>query len=67
MAISTIKYDEDGRPKRAKYRIVALGNLDNNNWSKSDTYAPVMNLIELRLLAAISIHHRRTLKSGDFK
>ena len=28
MAISTIKYDELGQPKRAKYRIVALVNLD---------------------------------------
>ena len=28
MAISTIKCDESGKPKRAKYRIVALGNLD---------------------------------------
>ena len=28
MAIATIKRDENGKPKRAKYRIVALGNLD---------------------------------------
>ena len=28
MAISTIKYNKHGKPKRAKYRIVALGNLD---------------------------------------
>ena len=28
MAITTIKYDKKGLPKRAKYRIVALGNLD---------------------------------------
>ena len=27
MAISTLKYDENGQPKRAKYRIVVLGNL----------------------------------------
>ena len=26
MAISTIKLDEAGKPKRAKYRILALGN-----------------------------------------
>ena len=32
MAISTIKYDGDGNPKRCKYRIVALGNLDPHNW-----------------------------------
>eukprot|EP00957_Ditylum_brightwellii_P157183 11962823-Ditylum_brightwellii.AAC.2 len=28
MAISTIKYDKDGRLKSVKWRIVALGNLD---------------------------------------
>ena len=27
MAISTIKFDSNGKPKRTKYRIVALGNL----------------------------------------
>ena len=29
MAVSLIKYDEFGKPKRAKYRIVALGNLES--------------------------------------
>ena len=67
MAISTIKYDEDGQPKRAKYRIVVLGNLDQNLWSKQDTYAPVMSLIELRLMVTTSIYFKRILKSGDFK
>jgi hypothetical protein len=28
MAIATIKYDEHNKPKRAKYHIVVLGNLD---------------------------------------
>ena len=28
MALSTIKHDEHGNPKRYKWRIVALGNLD---------------------------------------
>ena len=40
MAISTIKFDEDGKPKRAKYRILALGNLDKVHWTKGDVYAP---------------------------
>lgn len=34
IAVSTIKYDEHGKSKRAKYRIVALGNLETHNWSK---------------------------------
>lgn len=67
MAISTIKYDEDGQPKRAKYRIVVLGHLDQNTWSKHETYAPVMSLIELRMFITLSVYFRRVLKSGDFK
>ena len=67
MAISTIKYDEHNRPKRAKYRIVALGNLDPNNWSKSDCYAPVMSLLELRLMTVLAVKKKRYLKCGDVK
>ena len=67
MAISTIKYDEMGKPNRAKYRIVALGNLDPHEWSRADCYAPVMSLLELRLITAIAVRHKRTLKAGDIK
>ena len=67
MAISTVKYDEHGKPKRAKYRIVALGNLDPHDWNKQDRFAPVMSLMELRLLTAIAVKHNRPLQSGDFK
>ena len=67
MTISTIKFDEDGNLKRAKYRIVVLGHLDQNKWAKQDTYAPVMSLIELRLFIAMAIYFKRILKSGDFK
>ena len=55
MAISTIKYDSDGNPLRAKYRIVALGNMDPINWSKSECYAPVLSLAELRLLTSLAV------------
>jgi len=67
MAISTVKYDEHGTPKRAKYRIVVLGNLDPHDWSKQDCFAPVMSLKELRLITAIAIKNRCILQSGDFK
>lgn len=67
MAVSTLKHDENGNPKRAKYRIVVLGNLDPHLWKKSDTYAPVMSLIELRLFISLAIHFKQILKSGDFK
>jgi len=67
MAISTIKFDEHNQPKRAKYRIVVLGNLDPHLWSKSDCYSPVMSLFELRLMTALAIRHKCYLKNGDFK
>ena len=65
MAIAVIKYDENGKPIRAKYRIVALGNLDPNTWSKNDCFAPVLSQFELRLLVAIATQKKCIPKTGD--
>ena len=65
MAISTIKYDSQGKPIRAKYRIVALGNMDPHNWTKSQCYAPVLSISEMRLLISISVHYNVIPKAGD--
>ena len=62
MAISTIKYDEKGNPKQCKYRIVVLGNLDNHSWSKTDCFAPILSMPELRLLVDISVGMKRIPK-----
>jgi len=67
MAIATIKYDALNKPKRAKYRIVVLGNHDYHTWSKEATAAPVMSQMELRLLTALAISHKRVLKNCDIK
>ena len=67
MAIATIKYDEHNRPKRAKYRIVILGNQDYHLRSKESTSAPVLSQLELRLLTSLAIFHRRPLKNCDIK
>jgi hypothetical protein len=67
MAIATIKYDENNRPKRAKYRLVVLGNLDYHTWSKEDTAAPVLSQLELHLLTSFTFHHKRVLKNCDVK
>ena len=66
MAIATIKKDENGTPKRAKYRIVALGNLDPHLWSKNDCFAPVMSHLQLRILLASAVQLQRHPKAGDF-
>jgi hypothetical protein len=67
MAIATIKYDENNRPKCAKYRIVVLGNLDYHAWSNELTAAPVLSQLELRLLTAIAVHNKQSLKNCDVK
>jgi len=67
MAIATIKYDQNNKPKRAKYRLVVLGNLDYHTWSKEDTAAPVLSQLELRLLTTLAVHHKRVLKNCDVK
>ncbi len=67
MAIATIKYDEHNKPKRAKYRLVVLGNLDYHTWSRESTAAPVLSQLELRLLTSLAVYHRRVLKNCDVK
>jgi hypothetical protein len=67
MAIATIKNDEHNKPKRAKYPLVVLGNLDYHEWSKEDTAAPVLSQLELRLFTSLAVHHRHALKNCDVK
>ena len=52
-------HNKYGQPTQAKYRIVALGNLDQYQWSK---FAPVLSLMEIRLLTILAVKHRRKLK-----
>ena len=65
MAITVIKKDSKGNPDCAKYRIVVLGNLDPNNWTKQQCFAPIMSQLELRLLISIAVKKKCIPKSGD--
>eukprot|EP00957_Ditylum_brightwellii_P102523 7813470-Ditylum_brightwellii.AAC.1 len=67
MAISTIKYDQDGHTKSVKWWMVALVNLDPHTWSSEEVFAPVMTMLEFHVLVSLAIHHKRPLKSGDVK
>jgi Reverse transcriptase (RNA-dependent DNA polymerase) len=67
MNIFTIKTDSDGHPKRAKSRIVVLGNKDPVDWSKADCYAPVVPQPIVRLMTALAVRNRTTLKQADCK
>eukprot|EP00957_Ditylum_brightwellii_P178651 13607607-Ditylum_brightwellii.AAC.1 len=65
MPISTRTFDQDGCPKRVKWKFVALGNLDPHKRSSEEVFAPVMTMLELRVLVPLATHHKRHLKSGD--
>jgi len=67
MAIATIKYDAFNKPKQAKYRLVVLGNFDQNTWSKVDTVAPVLSQLELRFLTSLAVYHKQVLKNCNVK
>jgi hypothetical protein len=67
MAISTIKTNGQGEPVRAKYRIVALGNLDPTKWSSEDCFAPVLSQLELRFLISLAVQNKCIPKTGDIQ
>jgi hypothetical protein len=43
MGILTVKNDAEGRPLRAKSRIVVLSNHETTPWSRADCFAPVVS------------------------
>jgi hypothetical protein len=65
ISITMTKKDEQGNPKRAKYRIVVFGNHDPTNWPQTDCFAPVLSQAELRLLISIATDLKRIPKCGD--
>jgi len=67
MAVFTVKKDSSGNPLRAKSRIVVLGNKDPTEWTKADCFAPVVSLPVVRMLTALAVQHKRTLKQADCK
>jgi len=52
MCVLVVKHDKDGKPDRAKSRIVVLGNFEERMYSKSDRYSPILKYSSLRLLTA---------------
>ena len=67
MAVFTVKKDSSGKPLRAKSRIVVLGNKDPTEWTKADCFAPVVSLPVVRMLTALAVQQKRTLKQADCK
>jgi hypothetical protein len=67
MCVLVIKPDKDGKPHRAKSRIVVLGNHEDRYYSKSQRYAPVLKYTSLRLLCSKAVEAKRVLQQGDCK
>ena len=67
MNVQVIKPNEKGNPDCVKSQIVALGNHNDDIWSKSDRYAPVINKTNHQLLTSLAVGMGRTQKQGDCK
>ena len=67
IAIATIKYNADGQPEQAKYRICVLSNLDHHDWDSNETFAPVLSHMELRLLISEAAKSGCIPKTANFK
>jgi hypothetical protein len=67
MCVFTVKKDSSGRPLRAKSCIVVLSNKDPTEWTKADCFAPVVSLPVVRMLTALAVQQKRTLKQADCK
>ena len=67
MCVLSIKKDKMFNPLRAKSRIVVLGNHEDQVWTKSEKYAPVLRSDSMRLLVSLAVEKRRALKQGDCK
>jgi hypothetical protein len=63
----TIKKDKILLPLRTKSRIVALGNLEESLWSKSDHFVPVLHQVSLCFLTSLAVEKHRALQQGDCK
>ena len=67
MCVLTIKKDENLLPLCAKSCIIVLGNHEDQIWTKSKNFAPVLRPDSLRFLTSLAVNHQRTLKQGDVK
>jgi hypothetical protein len=67
MCVLTIKPDKMLHPHQAKARIVILGKHEDQIWTESETYAPVLCPDTLHLIVSMAIKQRQTLKQRDCK
>ncbi len=66
MCTFTIKHTY-GVPIHVKSHIVVLGNFELQPWTKNDCFSPVVSIPMVRLLTALAVHKKYTIKHGDCK
>ena len=62
MCVLVVKHIKDGKPNRAKSRIVVLGDFEDKLYEKSQRYAPVLKYSSLHLLTAKCVGDKRVLQ-----
>jgi hypothetical protein len=67
MCVLTIKKDEQLLPLQAKSRIVALDNLEERFWSKSDCFAPVLSQDLLCFITSLAVEKGQAPRQGGCK
>ena len=67
MCVLVAKNNKDGKPLRAKSRIVVLGNSKDHLCQKSQRYAPVLKHSFLHQLEAKEVGDKLILEQGDYK
>eukprot|EP00804_Cyclotella_cryptica_P026709 CCRYP_007942-RA/>CCRYP_007942-RA protein AED:0.35 eAED:0.34 QI:0/0/0/0.66/0.5/0.33/3/0/1904 len=65
MCVLVVKTDKNGKPNRAKSRIVVLGNFEDRIYDKSQKYSPVLKYTSLRLLTSKAVSDKRVLQQVD--
>ena len=67
MCIVVVKNNKDGKPLRAKSRIVVLGNFEDRLYQNYQRYAPVIKYSSLRLLTDKAVGYKHILQQGYCK
>ena len=67
MCALVMKNNKDGKPLRAKSRIVVLGKFEDRLYQKSQRYAPFLKYISFLIITSNAVGYKRILQQGDFK
>ena len=67
MCVLVVKNNKDGKPLRAKSRIVVLGSFEDCLYKKSKRYDPVQKYSPLCLLTSKAVGDKLIIQQGNLK